>query len=207
VAAVPEAPHPGPVLTPAATGVPAPSAPPEQAAPAVTVPTTPPPDVTWQVWRTLALPVSRTAGPREISGDAASGFARTPTGALLAAVQAASRKVAAGEPGWRQVADAMIAPGPGRDAWIAARGRVRHHDEPVPGTFAQVAGFQFVSYTPTDAVVQLASRNADGSFGVVALHVAWLDGDWRLVLAPDGGDATSKQRAASLAGFVPWGGV
>jgi hypothetical protein len=102
---------------------------------------------------------------------------------------------------------AMLAPGPGRDAWTAARARVKLAGDPPPGTFAQVAGFQFVSYGPQDAVVQLASRNVDGGFGVIVLHLAWLDGDWRLVLAPDGSDATSKQRAVSLAGFVAWGGV
>jgi hypothetical protein len=171
------------------------------------VPSAPPAGVSWRVWRTIAMPYSADAGPARVEGDVASGFARTPVGALLAAVQASSRKAAAGEPGWRDVALRMLAPGAGRDAWIAARGRVQHPDVPGSGTFAQVSGFQFVSWTATDAVVQLASRNPDGSFGVVTLHLAWVDGDWRLVLAPDGGDASSKQRAASLAGFVAWGGV
>jgi hypothetical protein len=171
------------------------------------VPAAPPLDVSWQVWHTIALPFSRTAGPAVVQGDVARGFAHTPTGALLAVVQASSRKVAATDTAWRDVARAMLAPGAGRDAWVAARARARLADAPAPGTFAQVAGFAFVSYTPSEAVVQLACRNADGGFGVIAMHVTWLDGDWRLVLAPDGGDATSKQHAASLAGFVAWGGV
>jgi len=170
-------------------------------------PTAPPADVSWQVWHTLALPWSRSAGPTLAQGDAVGGFAHTPTGALLAAVQAAGRKVAATDAGWRQVAATMLAPGPGRDAWQAARARATLATDPPAGTFAQVAGFQFLSYTPDDAVVQLVTRGVDGGFGVVGLHVVWQDGDWRLVLAPDGGDATSQQRAASLAGFVAWGGV
>jgi hypothetical protein len=171
------------------------------------LPTAPPAGVTWRVWRSIALPYSPDAGPARLRGDVAGGFARSPAGALLAAVHASSRKVAAGDPGWRDVAASMLAPGPGRDAWIAARSRVQHLQAPETGTFAQVAGFQFVSWSSADAVVQLASRNADGSFGLVALHLAWQDDDWRLVLAADGGDAASKQRAASLGGFVAWGGV
>jgi len=171
------------------------------------VPTGPPADVSWQVWHSVALPWSRTAGPTVIQGDAVGGFAHSPTGALLAAVHASARKVAAGDPGWRDVAATMLSPGPGRDVWTAARARVTLAGDPPPGTFAQVAGFQFVSYTADDAVLQLVSRGTDGGFGVTALHLAWLAGDWRLVLAGDGGDATSQQRAVSLAGFVAWGGV
>jgi hypothetical protein len=179
---------------------------PARGTPDAAVPSAPPAGVTWQVWRTIALPYSA-AGPAWVDGDAAGGFAHTPTGALLGAVHATSRKAAAGDAGWPGVARALLAPGAGRDAWIATRSRVRHPDAPQPGTFAQVAGFQFVSWTDTDAVVQLVSRNPDTSYGVVALHVTWLDGDWRLVLAADGGDAASKQRTTSLAGFVAWGGV
>jgi len=193
--------QPSPGATASGRGTPTP------AATAEAVPSGPPADITWQAWRTIALPYSRQAGPATVVGDVASGFAHTPTGALLAAVQASSRKVAAGETSWRLVSTAMLAPGPGRDAWMAARARVTLAADPAPGTFAQVAGFQFVSYTATDAVVQLASRNADGGFGVVALHLTWLDGDWRLVLAPDGSDATAKLRATSLDGFIAWGGV
>ena len=171
------------------------------------LPTAPPADVSWQLWNGLALPFSRSAGPVTVQGDVVAGFARTPTGALLAAVHAVGRRAAATDPGWRAVAANLLAPGAGRDAWVAARARVQLATPPPPGTFAQLAGFQFVSWTLTDAALQLATRNPGGDFGVVTVHVTWLDGDWRLVLAPDGGDASSKQRAPSLAGFIAWGGV
>jgi len=171
------------------------------------VPTGPPADVTWQLWNGLALPFSRSAGPVTVQGDVVAGFARTPAGALLAAVHAVGRRAAATDPGWRAVAANLLAPGAGRDAWVAARARVQLATPPPPGTFAQLAGFQFVSWTPTDAALQLATRNPGGDFGVVTVHVTWLDDDWRLVLTPDGGDASSKQRAPSLAGFIAWGGV
>jgi hypothetical protein len=171
-----------------------------------TVPTSAPKDVSWQLFHTLAVPTSPTAGPTRVQGQVASGFAHTPTGALIAAAQAQGRKAAALDPGWRDVVTRMIAPGPGRDAWIKNREKITVSAEPAPGSFAQIAGFQFVSYTPSDAVIQMVGDSA-GLLNVVNLHVTWLEGDWKLVLAPDGGVASSKQQVTSLAGFVAWGGV
>jgi hypothetical protein len=172
-----------------------------------TVPTTAPEDVTWQVWHAVALPYSASAGPSRVDGQVASGFAHTPRGALMAMVQASCRTTAATDPGWRDVIVTMDAPGPGRDARIAVRSKIIFTAEPAPGSFTQIAGFQFISYTPADAVIQLVSKNPDQSLGVVTDRVTWRDGDWKLVLASAGGDATSKQSVASLNGFVPWGAV
>jgi hypothetical protein len=159
------------------------------------------------VWHAIALPYSASAGPARVNGQAASGFAHTPRGALMAMVQAAMRTTAATDPGWRDVMMTMDAPGPGRDARIAVRSKFTVTEAPGPGSFTQIAGFQFISYTPTDAVVQLVAKNPNGTFGVVTDRVTWRDGDWKLVLAPEGGDATSRQTASSLDGFIPWGGV
>ena len=172
-----------------------------------TVPTAAPRAVTWQVWHAVLLPFSASAGPAHVRGQAAYGFAHTPVGALIAAAQAGSRRVAATDPGWRDVVSTMIAPGPGRDVWISNRSKVAFTQEPAPGTFSQLAAFQFVSYSPADAVIQLVSRASDGSFGVLDEHVVWQDGDWKLVLAPDGGEAHSMLRLNSLAGFIAWGGI
>jgi hypothetical protein len=171
------------------------------------VPTTAPDDVTWQVWHAIALPYSASAGPARVNGQAASGFAHTPRGALMAMVQAASRTTAATDPGWRDVIMTMDAPGPGRDARIAFRSKITFTAEPAPGSFTQIAGFQFISYTSTDAVIQLVAKNPDGTLGLVTERVTWRDADWKLVLAPDGSGATNKQTVNSLEGFIPWGGV
>jgi hypothetical protein len=42
---------------------------------------------------------------------------------------------------------------------------------------------------------------------VIPEHLVWLNGDWKLVLAADGGEATTAQQVSSLGGFVPWGGA
>src|SRR5437016_12522917 len=51
------------------------------------IPETPPADVTWQLYHTVALPVSRSAGPRVVTDSTAAHYAHTPTGALIAAAQ------------------------------------------------------------------------------------------------------------------------
>jgi hypothetical protein len=170
------------------------------------VPIASPAGVTWQVFHAAALPFSADAGPRQVADQAVSGFAHTPVGALLAVAQASYRVIVATDPGWRDVVETMIAPGPGRDAFIQQRSTITMTTVP-PNSLAQLAGFQFLSYTDTDAVIQMASRNLDGSYGVVAEHVVWVDGDWKLMLADNGGGALTKMTVPSLAGFVAWGAV
>lgn len=169
------------------------------------VPTVAPGGVRWELYRTVALPFSDEAGPREVRGDVAAGYARTPTGALLASQQVAVRRVLAED--WRAVTDRSVAEGPGRDAWVAARARYGRLDPPAPGELGQMAGFRFVDYSPDRAVIQFVSRFGSGRLQVVTSTVAWKDGDWRLVLQPDGGESPTAQTVGSLAGFVAWGGV
>jgi len=171
--------------------------------------TTAPPGITWSLASGVVLPSSPTAGPALVSGDTATGFAHNRVGALLAAVQIGDRYFRAEDSDWRAAALAMLAPGPGRDAWIRARGALppQSGSDP-PGSLGQVAGFHFVSYADTDAVIQVVTRFAgDASMHVVADHLTWLDGDWKLVPAPDGGEASNEQQVSSLTGFVVWGGV
>lgn len=183
---------------------------PTTSAPAVgdqQIPTAPPSDVTWSLYQSVALPSSPGAGPHTVFGDAATGYAHTPTGALVAAAQISTRRLLALDVDWRASLTAMVAPGPGREAFARSRSSVSHPQPDPPGTYNQLAGFNFLSYTPTDAVIQLVSKTPGGTLQVVPEHLAWLENDWKLVLAPDGGEASSAQRLESLDGFVPWSGV
>jgi hypothetical protein len=175
-----------------------PAAEPDQA-----VPTTAPADVTWELFRGVALPTSPTHGPTRIDGPVHSGYARTPTGALLAAAQIKTRRfITAGE-GWRQVTQAQVLPGRGRDAYENLRSRVS--DEIPAGGLAQYVGFRFITYTPDLAVISLATRGSSGAVeaGVDALY--WVEGDWRLEVPPSG--LQQPQVVQSLTGYVPWSGV
>ncbi|GAA4060835.1 hypothetical protein [Actinomadura miaoliensis] len=170
------------------------------------VPAGPPPGVTWQVYKTMALPYSSAAGPLVVSadGEVARCFAHTPLGALLAATHLSSRYVFSTQ--WRVITTEQVIPGPGRDAYVKLR-KNRGVDVVVPGSLGQIAGFQFVTYGPQTAVVQLVMRFSTGQMSVSAVTVKWQDGDWKLELQPNGSPSASQQLVSSLNGFARWGGV
>ncbi|GGM81980.1 hypothetical protein GCM10012275_60740 [Longimycelium tulufanense] len=191
---------------PAGTAGPAVSAPTRPAGPGpTTIPATPPQDVSWQLYRSVALPVSASAGPHEITDSAATVYAHTPTGALMAAAHIPVRKLIA--PDWRRVVAEQVADGPGRDAYVKLREQVTN-DTVTPGMLGQIAGYKFVHYSPDTATIQIVTRFATkGTLQLTTLTVTWQDGDWRLVLQPDGADSPTAQSLNSLAGFTEWGGV
>jgi len=166
-----------------------------------------PPAVSWQLFGTVALPFSPTAGPASSDGSVFSGYERSQTGALIAAVQLATRFLITPGEGWRQVVDRQVLPGRGREAFITARAGVEADDP--PGTFGQIAGFRVLTFTPDVAVVQLVSRFAlsGDRLQVSTATVKWVDGDWRLELQSDGGVSPTAQPVPSLDGFVVWGGA
>jgi len=172
------------------------------------VPTVAPAGTVWTLWRTVALPTVVGAGPARISGSAATGYARSPIGALAAVANIFYRYTFAPDTDWRAAADAMLAPGAGKDAWVKFRAASPQGDAPpASGTLTQIAGFQFVSYTPADAVIQLATRDSDGNFQVATAHVTWVASDWKLNPAANGGPSATSQTIDTLSGFIPWSGV
>lgn len=174
-----------------------------------TVPTTAPAGVTWSIYQTVALPSLPGAGPSKINGATATGYAHTPLGALLAVANEGFRYQLAPDTEYKQAAAAMLSPGAGKDAWLRVRADHPYGAGGAAGIdqLSQIAGFQFVSYTPSDAVIQIVNRNPNSTLQVGADHVMWVDGDWKFVPAPDGGQAANLQQVDSLAGFVAWRGV
>jgi len=170
-----------------------------------TPPTSPPP-VTWKLFGRVALPESASAGPRSIQGSVASGYARNPVGALIAATQIETRALLAPGDSWRAVVEQQIVPGPGRDAYTAARARITDVNTP-DDRLGQVAGFRFVTYSPDTAVIQFVTRfPASGRMQVTTSTVRWL-GDWKQELQPDGSSSPTVQPVTDLTGFVAWSGV
>jgi hypothetical protein len=162
------------------------------------------PAVTWQLFAGVPLPYSATAGPRRIDGPVYAGFERSPTGALLAAAHLGTRYLMTPGPGWRQVVDRQVLPGPGREAFVRLRATVDAADP--PGTHGQPAGFRIVAFTPHVAVVQEAVRfPSTGALQVTVSTLRWVGGDWRLELQPDGSTSPTAQAVPDLDGFVVWG--
>lgn len=194
--------------TPAA-GPAAPTAAPDGAPLPTTVPTSAPQEVSWSIYETVALPSLSGVGPAHVDGAIATGYAHTPLGALLADANEGSRYLLAPDNQWRAAADAMLAKTPGYDAWLAIR--AGHPYGPDSGSgdgrLTQIAGFQFVSYTPSDAVIQIVTRSKSGDYQVGVSHVAWDGADWRFVPGPDGGQSANVQTVRDLSGFIEWRGV
>jgi hypothetical protein len=171
------------------------------------VPDSPPPNVTWQIIDTVALPFSADAGPASVADGIPSGFAHTPTGALVAMVQIDFRHLI--EPNFLAVTQADVANTPGRAKFfnlVEADG-LTNPANPEPGNYLQLTGFQFVSYTSSTAVIQLLTGRPDDSYQVSTLSVAWDGNDWQLVLRADGTDSPNQQIVSSPVGFILWGGV
>jgi hypothetical protein len=169
------------------------------------VPAAAPAGVRWQIYNTVALPFSATDGPQVVTGDVARCYAHTPTGALLAAVQIAVRYVLAAS--WRTVLAEQVVPGPGAGAYAAQRAQDPSVDTSQPGQYGQIAGFQFIAYTPAIAVMQIVSLLPGGTLQMTTMTAQWSGADWQLALHDDGSPGGSVQQLSSLDGFVPWGGV
>jgi hypothetical protein len=171
-----------------------------------TVPVSAPKGITWVLFQGVALPSSRAAGPTRVAGPVYAGYAHTPVGALIASAQIGARHLIAPGNDWRQVVAQQIVPTVGREAFITARAAVTTTDV-APGTYGQLAGFRFVTYSPDTAVIQFVTRFRNGNLQVSTTTVRWVNGDWKQVLQLDGSESPTVQHVSSLAGFVPWGGV
>jgi hypothetical protein len=174
-----------------------------------TAPTSAPVGATWTIYQTLGLPSLAGVGPSTTLGAIATGYQHSPVGALLATVNEGLRYELAPDSQWRAAAAAMLAPGPGTDAWIALRAKNLYGPGGAAGTdtLLQIAGFQFVSYTPTDAVIQIVAGDTNNGYQVGAEHATWNGSDWKFVPAADGGPEANVQQVSTLDGFIAWRGV
>ncbi|WP_280503284.1 hypothetical protein [Nocardia farcinica] len=187
------------------SGVPAvqvPDARPDPARPDYLV--TPPAQMRWQRgWGGAALPVSASDGPATIRDGIASGFARTPQGAALAAADALARALAAPEGTWQRAVVERYYHGEQAVVDRFARSRARTPDAArfvvVPDGVRIVPG-----YSPDFAVVEFAARDGLG-YRIARWPMTWFDGDWRVAVPADiealWGPGTYID---SLSGFGAW---
>ncbi|MCX4919981.1 hypothetical protein [Streptomyces sp. NBC_00687] len=162
-----------------------------------------PKDVQWTIFRTEALPQSKTAGPAVTERDLTRCYAHTPTGALIAAVQISTRSMLASN--WTEVWEKQTY-GPDKDATLKAL-RMQFGSgslgTPDPGELGQVAGFHFVTYNDDTAVIEVLMRYPDGSLQVAPETVRWHHGDWQVEI----NENAQRRTVKSAAGFVSWGGI
>jgi len=171
--------------------------------------------VRWSDFYGVELPVSAQAGPRELSGGRAAGFARTPLGALLAAVNIAVRANAQWGP---QIFTPVIrgqVTGPGAAALLASC-------QAAYGQAAQAAGatggqplgtvqvteqaFRWVTWTPAAAIIELVSAGPGPQGTTIRastqIQAVWDGGDWKVIAPPGGNWGNSATMLSSLRGYT-----
>lgn len=165
-----------------------------------TIPTAPPSDLQWKNIGPMLVPTSATAGPTRYQGPVWSCYAHSPMGAVMAAYD-----IFAGlaSPDWRTVAEHEIAPGPGEQAFISIS-ETQTYQAPAPGQIAPAVGFEILSYTPQQATIEALASAGDG-YQADEWTVAWVNGDWKIVVTPDGKTGPDTQLVTSADGFVLWG--
>jgi hypothetical protein len=166
--------------------------------------TAPPAD--WNLVSTVAVPSSKEAGPAVVDGDVARCFAHSPTGALVAGAQIGTRYAFAAD--WAKVVEQQTY-GDGKQLLLDKRRAYEKTAEPiapVPGELGQFAAFQFVTYSPQTAVLQMVTRFETGVMQVSTVTLRWDTGlgDWLYEIP----SVSAPQKAVdSLDGYVPWGGL
>ena len=164
------------------------------------IPTTTPEETRWELVGKMIAPTAPTElGPGRVDDGFRTCFARTPKGALYAAVNfwATSTAKTDAETYRRLAVDS-----PTRDAAIKAA-----RDQTTPQLNGlQVAGFAFSAYDERRASVKLAFRLEDGRLVAADTTLLWTGGDWRYEIPLDQGRGAVSQ-IADLAGFVAWKGA
>jgi hypothetical protein len=173
----------------------------------------------WSDFYGVELPVSTQAGPRETSGGLAAGFAHSPLGALLAAVNIGVRANAQWGP---RIFTAVIRrqmTGPDAPALLAnceaAYGQAsqsRHVTDGQPLGTVDVTeeGYRWVAYTPAAAILDLVSAGPGSQGSTVRastqIEAVWDGRDWKLVAPPGGDWGNAATGLSSLSGYTVFPG-
>jgi hypothetical protein len=152
----------------------------------------PPAIVGWHQVGNMEVPEApATLGPERESGGWFYCYQRSPAGALLAAIDvwASGTAATAG-----QVA---------RHLAVNVTPRALGSDELPPGL--SLAGYQYMSYTPQRAVIEVVVEVYDRGDVEVTTPMVWVPGlgDWRLDV-PASASISSSVVDPSLAGYVEW---
>jgi hypothetical protein len=169
-----------------------------------TVPTTAPAGVTWKLVGQVALPFSASAGPRTVTESTASGYAHTPTGALIAAAQIGSRSgLSMGRAMYDPTIKNQFVPSTDRDTLLAAL-HAAPQESAEPGELSQFAGFQYMAYATDTAVIALIRRTGTTRYAIT-VTMQWRDGDWMMVAPPGGSWLSLGHQVTDMTAVVTWG--
>jgi hypothetical protein len=134
----------------------------------------------------------RVYGPQQTDGVWSSCFAHSPSGALLAAINfyAESTTGVSAEAVMKRYA-------------VGAPSSLGNNDGLDSGGPVQLAGYRYVSYTPSQAEISIVLQGPQGKTVAVVTTMTWRAGDWKYVFPPGG--MPSYEVIPDLSGYVPWG--
>ena len=164
------------------------------------VPTSAPPNTRWELVGSMAAPSAPALyGPEKDIGGFRTCYADSPTGALFAAVGfwAAGTALPDADVLQHLAAHTAVRNQAIRDA--RARGSV---PSLANGSHPQIAGFSFLSYSPSTATINIAFRVQNGLV-TAPTTMQWEAGDWRYVIPPTGNPGGGQ--VPTLDGYVAWG--
>ena len=169
----------------------------------------------WSNFYGVELPFSTSAGPHEMSGGVAAGFAHSPLGALLAAVNIGVRANAQWGP---RIFTAVIRSqitGPDAAALLAdcqtAYDQASQSEgvtggQPLGNVDVTEEAFRWVAYTPEAAILDVVSAGPGSQGSTVRastqMEVVWAGGDWKVVAPPGGDWGNSAADLSSLSGYT-----
>ena len=169
----------------------------------------------WSGFYGVELPSSVVAGPRETRGGTAAGFARSPLGALLAAVNIGVRANAQWGPAIFAAVIRGQVTGPGAAALLAdcqtsyaqaSQSEGVTGGQPLGDVEVTEEAFRWVIYTPAAAVIDLVSAGPGGQGTTVRastqIQAVWDDGDWKVIAPPGGNWGNSATELSSLSGYT-----
>jgi hypothetical protein len=173
------------------------------------------PSVSWTDFHGIQLPVSATAGPHHRHNGLARGFADTPLGAVLAAVNIVVRTAAQwGPPVYRPTINHQLT-GPGAAALLAtdnsdyAAMRAAAHvapGQPAGRGHAAETAYRLAAYTPAGATADIVTEgpasNGTTVIAVTRIRLVWQRRDWRVIAPPGGTWASSASTASALRGYT-----
>ncbi|MGW5453122.1 hypothetical protein [Nocardia sp. NPDC003979] len=156
--------------------------------------------LSWQRVDGVPLPFTGSDGPSRIDGAIASGYAHTPQGATVAALQIGMRLLYS--PDFARVLDIQTAISDAdRHQILTARAsQPRPDPAAVQASTVQPAGFKIGDYTDDAATIYYAYPRASGSYRITRQAVVWRDGDWRYSSELS---APALPETADLTGFTP----
>ncbi len=159
--------------------------------------------ITWNQVGATQLPFSPTAGPRTQVGVSASGFAHTPAGALIAAIQIPFRIYVLA--GTDDILANQVLGDDGDRAQVRADAATLqaglNTGQILPRPYAWRA---YGPYNDGDATFDIATARADGTYNLLRFAVVWIGGDWKYQPGLGGNAPDAPVTADALSEQAGW---